>query len=285
MVFVAILFLLLFVGSVFYYRRKLKFTLVGIASYKSASESKDYRINELRVQVGLIENEVRDKTRIIEESNSYIKELEDSLHKSGEALDEVGSQYEKKLGNMEANNRKLSNDLVMAGRDISDLKDLLAEKDKVNNSLIETNRGLLEKIADMKKQNMSLVSSAGGYEKSNKSLREALEKLRNDHNENVRKYNELAEEYEKVIKECKTSSDETQAADKTDKEAFDEQPSLETPPDPVPMEEEVDEKRKEEIVAEGDTPKEQEEMPGDLKEEEPKPVVPYKTKKKKGKKK
>lgn len=279
MVFVAILFLLLFVGSVFYYRRKLKFTLVGIASYKSASESKDYRINELRVQIGLIENEVRDKTRIIEESNSYIKELEDSLHKSGEALDEVGSQYEKKLGNMEANNRKLSNDLVMAGRDISDLKDLLAEKDKVNNSLIETNRGLLEKIADMKKQNMSLVSSAGGYEKSNKSLREALEKLRNDHNENVRKYNELAEEYERMI------SDEEEVTDKTDKEAFDEQPVLETLPDPVLMEEEVDEKRKEEIVAEGDMPKEQEEMPYDLKKEEPQQVIPYKIKKKKGKKK
>lgn len=114
---------------------------------------------------------------------------------------EVSNQLEKQIEDLKSNNKRLSGDLIHSGNDIKMLKDELAEKNVVVNDLAKANKELADKVSELNKKNSSLLSSSGGYEKSNKNLRENLNTLTEEHNKNVRMYNELKDEYDKVVSE------------------------------------------------------------------------------------
>lgn len=198
MVVVSILLFCLFVVSCAYYRKK-----VGSLGYSlSQSLQKLARIEEelemYKIRVGDLNNIRKEHT---EKNKAVISSLNLQLDQANQILEESVNRYEKKIENLNENNKRLSTQLINAGSDIRALRIQIEEKDKINNSLVEANNDLMKKYASIKKVNSSLVSSAGGYEKSNIQLRESLEEITEKYNANVDMFNSLKEEYDKVVAE------------------------------------------------------------------------------------
>lgn len=200
MIIVAIILALLLAGALFYYRRKVNFILNGIRVEKNNSAKKEQTISELKIQIRSYENDLKDKDSLLSAHKANEDDLRHKLKAAEDAMIEIENRFESSSEALKENNKKLSNNLISAGNDINRLNQSIQEKDRVNMDLVEANKALIEKMADLKKQNLSAVSSAGGYEKSNKNLRATVETLTEQYNENVRKYNALAEKYEALEK-------------------------------------------------------------------------------------
>lgn len=198
MVVVSILLFCLFVVSCAYYRKK-----VGSLGYSlSQSLQKLARVEEelemYKIRVGDLDN-IRKENK--EKNDAIIADLNRQIDQANQVVEESSNRYEKKIENLNENNKRLSTQLINAGSDIRALRIQIEEKDKINNSLVEANNELMKKYASIKKVNSSLVSSAGGYEKSNIQLRESLEEITEKYNANVDMFNSLKEEYDKVVAE------------------------------------------------------------------------------------
>lgn len=157
---------------------------------------------------------IDEKDKIIAEYYDYkeLKKKFEKLQKDHKMLNQTNNALNKKIEEMDANNKSLSGNILSCGNELANVRRELETANAIKMDQAKHIEELREQIEDLTKKNKSLLSSAGGYEKSNKDLRAKLGFLANEYdklsNENkllaeesvkiINQYNELVDEYNKV---------------------------------------------------------------------------------------
>lgn len=155
-----------------------------------------------------------EKDKIIAEYYDYkeLKKKYNKLQGDNKALNQTNSALNNKISEMDANNKSLSGNVLSCGNELANVRRELETANIIKTDQAKHIEELREQVDDLTRKNKSLLSSAGGYEKSNKDLRSKLGFLANEYeklsNENkllaeesvkiIGQYNELVDEYNKV---------------------------------------------------------------------------------------
>lgn len=166
------------------------------------------KLDRLKSAYASVHEDLSKSNDEIEILNKTIDSFKDSEKKILEASEDIERIYQAKIANIKDNSKKLSDQLLQAGKNNSTLLREMEEKTKVYNDLLEANNGLKEQIKDLTKKNLSLFGSAGGYGKQYKDLKDLYDKLYAEYQSCVSKYNELLDEYEKLADSETVDSEE-----------------------------------------------------------------------------